>query len=595
MGVQLLTIVTQNASGRAYHAPTPEHEVFREMARPDDAPDVPLTGKATINVGLYGMTTQADLYTPRQLRMLGAFADAVAKVPEWVREDGGDELYGSAIATVLGLCVGKLAQTNSTQARWYVDNRNGSPAVQAAFGRQALPMVWDFVELNPFSDRIANWMGLLDSLVGGLRTLPNATAPATVVQCDARVAGTLVDLGTALVATDPPYFAQIAYADLADYFYVWERRALRKLHPDLFGTIATPKDTELIATPYRHDGDGDEARRYFVDGFTATFRSLAAASRPDLPMVVIYAHRQEESEEGGLTSTGWDAILEALLNGGYGIVGTWPIHGTGSTRQIGLGANALASYIAMVCRPRSVEEGITDRLGFVRALRAELPAALRALQDAAIPPLDLTQAAIGPGMAVFSRYARVVEPHGGAMSVPDALGLINQVRSEVLSEQEDEFDRDTRWAIQWFDEYGFDEGPFGRAEVLFTATDTSFEGLRRAGIVGSRPSKVWLLPPEEVPAGWDPNADSRTPVWEVTMHLLRRLDTGGEQLAADLLARVGGLGDTARDLAYRLADICERKARARLALAFNALIVSWPEIARQAAAARANYQQDTLL
>jgi putative DNA methylase len=397
------------------------------------------------------------------------------------------------------------------------------------------------------------------------------------------------------LATDPPYFGQIGYADLSDYFYVWERRALRDVHPDLFGTIATPKDTELIATPYRHHGHAETARRYFVEGFTAAFKSLVSASRSDLPMVVIYAHRQEESEEGGLTSTGWDAILESLLNGGYGIVGTWPIHGTGTTRQIGQGTNALASYIAMVCRPRSIESGIADRLGFVRALRAELPAALRALQEAAVPPLDLTQAAIGPGMAVFSRYARVVESDGKAMSVRTALSLINQVRSEILSEQEDEFDRDTRWAIQWFEEYGFDEGPFGRAEMLFTATDTSLEGLRRAGIVGSRPPKVWLLPPEELPARWDPSGDARTPVWEVTMHLLKRLDTGGERAAADLLAQVGGHGDTARDLAYRLADICERKGRAKLALAFNALIVSWPEIARQAAAVQGSYQQDTLL
>jgi putative DNA methylase len=455
-------------------------------------------------------------------------------------------------------------------------------------------MVWDFAEANPVGGSVGDWLLQLESVIGALRTLPSQTEPATTAQRDARTAGELVDARSALVATDPPYFAQIGYADLSDYFYVWERRALWKVHPDLFGTIATPKDTELIATPYRQHG-GLDPRSYFIDGFTAAFKSLASASRSDLPMVVIYAHRQEETEAEGLTSTGWNAILEALLAAGFAIVGTWPVEATRSTRQIGQGTNALASYIAMVCRPRSVEAGITDRLGFLRALRAELPAALRALQEAAIPPLDLTQAAIGPGVAVFSRYARVVESDGEAMTVRTALALINQVRSEVLSEQEDEFDRDTRWAIQWFDEYGFDEGPFGRAEVLFTATDTSLEGLRRAGIVGSRPPKVWLIPPEELPVDWDPSGDTRTPVWEVTMHLLNRLETGGEGAAADLLARVGGLGDTARDLAYRLADICERKARAKLALAFNALIVSWPEIARQAAATGANYQQDTLL
>jgi putative DNA methylase len=263
--------------------------------------------------------------------------------------------------------------------------------------------------------------------------------------------------------------------------------------------------------------------------------------------------------------------------------------------MISIGTNALASYTAMVCRPRAAEAGITDRLDFLRTLRAELPRALRPLQEAAIPPLDLTQAAIGPGMAVFSRYARVLESSGEPMSVRTALGLINQVRSEVLSEQEDEFDRDTRWAIQWFDEYAFDEGPYGRAEVLFTSTDTSLEGLRRAGIVGSRSSKVWLLPPEELPVSWDPSTDTRTPVWEVTMHLLKRLDTGGEAAAAELLSQVGGLGDFARDLSYRLADICERKSRPKLALGLNALIASWPEIARRAAAMRTGYRADTLL
>ena len=510
--------------------------------------------------------------------------NAVAQVPNWVKADGGDETYGTTIATILGLCVGKLAQTNSTQARWYVGGDTGTPRVQAAFGRHALPMVWDFTELNPFSDRIANWLGMVESLVSGLRALPAAANPAKVVQCDARNAGHLVAPGSALVATDPPYFDQIGYADLSDYFYVWERRALRNVHPDLFGTIASPKDAELIATPYRHGGDVEAARRYFVDGFRQVFTSLRMAARPDLPMIVIYAHRQEESEQDGLTSSAWDAIIEALLNAGLGVAGTWPIHGTGSSRQIGLGTNSLASYTAMVCRPRTSAAGITDRPGFLRALRSELPSAIRKMQDAAVPALDLTQAALGPGLAVFSQFARVVEPSGEPMSVRTAIALINQVRSETLTELQDEFDADTRWAVQWFEEYGFAEGPYSRAEVLFTGTDTSFDGLRRAGIIDSRPSKVWLVRPDDLPNNWNPAADNRVPVWEVTMHLVRNLDRGGEEAAARTLAQVSGSRDAARDLAYRIADICERRRWAREALEFNGLIVSWPEIARQAAA-----------
>jgi putative DNA methylase len=392
------------------------------------------------------------------------------------------------------------------------------------------------------------------------------------------------------VATDPPYFDQIGYADLSDYFYVWERRALRTVHPDLFGTIVAPKDAELIATPYRHDGDADAARRYFVDGFTQAFTSLSRAARPDLPMIIIYAHRQEETEQGGLTSTAWDAIIEALIGAGLGVAGTWPIHGTGSSRQIGLGTNSLASYTAMVCRPRNADAGITDRPGFLRVLRAELPSAIRRMQEAAVPALDLTQAALGPGLSVFSRFAQVVEPSGEPMSVRTAIALINQVRSEALTEQQDEFDADTRWAVQWFEEYGFGEGPYDRAEVLFTGTDTSFDGLRRSGIIGSRPSKVWLLRPDDLPESWDPAADSRVPVWEVTMHLVRSLDRGGEDASARLLARSMGSRDEARDLAYRLADICERRRWAKEALAFDGLIVSWPEIARRAASI-----QETLL
>lgn len=454
--------------------------------------------------------------------------------------------------------------------------------MQAAFSRHALPMLWDFVELNPFSGRTANWLGLVDSLIGGLRALPSGVAAVRVEQCDARVASQLVEPGSALIATDPPYFGQIAYADLSDYFYVWHRRALRSVHPKLLSTITTPKADELIASPYRHGGDADAAYRYFVAGFTDSFAMLAAASRSDLPILVVCAHRQEESDAEGLGSSAWDAMLEAVLAAGLGVVGTWPIHATSSSRQIGQGTNALASYVVLVCRPRRIDAEVTDRQGFLRVLRAELPGALRALQEASTLPFDLTQAAIGPGMAVFSRFARVLEPSGEPMRVRTALSLINQVRIQVLSEQDDEFDAATRWSVQWFERYGFDEGPFGEAEKLFTATATSLDGLRRDGIVATRAPKVWLIEPWDLPDAWDPAMDSRIPVWEATMHLLRTLDTGGEQAAATLLARVGSLGDLARDLAYRLADICERNRWAKLALAVNGLVASWPEIARLA-------------
>ncbi len=532
----------------------------------------------------YGLRQWSDLFTPRQLLMLSEFATEVAATGDVLAADGADEDYRRAITGVLGLCVGKLAMANSTQSRWKIDSRNGSAKAEAAFGRQALPMVWDYAEPNPFGGSAGDWLGQVDAAIGGLGRAAESGPEATVVQRDARAAGDLVAEGSALVATDPPYFAQIGYADLSDYFYLWHRLALAAEFPELYGTMTVPKEGELVAMPHRHV-DAGAAYDYYVDGFTETFRNLAAAQRPDLPMVVIYAHRQEESDgEDGLTSSAWDALLEAMLRAGVGVVGTWPIHATSSSRQIGQGTNALASYVVLVCRPRVVNAGITDRPGFVRALRDELPPAMAALQAASTLPFDLTQAAIGPGMAIFSRFARVVEPAGEAMRVRTAIGLINQVRSEILSEQDDEFDAETRWAIQWFERYAFDVGPFGEAEKLFTATATSLDGLRRTGIVGTKAPNVWLLDPESLPTDWDPVSDLKTCTWEVTMHLIRALHFGGgEQQAATLLGRVGRFGDLAHDLAYRVADVCEQTKRANTALLVNGLIASWPEISRLAA------------
>jgi putative DNA methylase len=595
LGTQLLTTVVHSDAGRRYLPADEMQERIADLAPPEDVPDVMLPANSRwFSPPVFGLMTQADLYTARQLHAVGAFADAVAKVHSWVVEDGGDDAYATAIATILGLCVGKLAQSNSTQVRWRV--RNGTSKAEPAFGRHALPMIWDFAEANPFGESVGDWCGIVEVTCAGLRTLAPRAKPAMVVECDARGAGRLVEPGTALVATDPPYHDQIGYADLSDYFYVWERRALRDAQPDLFGTIAAPKAGELIATPYRHQDAEDPvaaARKYFVDGFTDSFTSLAAAARPDLPMVVIYALRQEEAEQDGLTSTAWDAIIEALLAAGLGVVGAWPIHGTGSSRQIGLGTNALASYTAMVCRPRTATE-VVDRPGFLRALRADLPAAIRRMQKAAVPPLDLTQAALGPGLAVFSRFAQVIEPTGEPMSVRTAIAIINQVRGEALSRRQDAFDADTRWAVQWFDEYGFMPGDYGRAEVAFTGTDTSFDGLRRAGIVASQPPKLRLLRPQDLSAGWGPRADGRVRVWELTMHLVRRLYADGEEAAGELLAAAIRRGDSARDLAYRLADICERRGWADEARVFNGLIVAWPEIARRAAVSGRRPYQETL-
>lgn len=582
LGVELMAVCVDLSDGRAFMTPTNDLQP-PSIARPADAPDLLLPNYARwFSSPPYGMTTQADLYTNRQLVTLAAFADAVSSIAAVVRSDGGSDDYARSVASVLGLCVGKLAQTNSQQSRWYVDNRNGSATVQAAFGRHAIPMVWDFVELNPFGDATGNWMGLLKSLMSGLRGLPADAAPGKAVQVDAREAARLLP-ERGMVATDPPYFAQIGYADLSDFFYTWHRRALRDLHPDLFSTIATPKDPELIAAPHRHGGDRDEAARFFVDGFTDTFRALRHASRDDLPILIVYAHRQEESDDGGVTATAWDAMLTAILTAELRIVGTWPVHATGSSRQIGQGTNALASYVVLVCRPQLAEAKVGDLQSFLSALRAELPRAIVRVKQAAISAIDLGQAAIGPGMAIFSRFAYVVDPSTGKrMTVHRALELINQVRAEAIDDFAGALSPDTRWAMTWFRDHGFGEAESGEAEKLFTTTNTSLDRLRASGIADSSRGKVRLLSRDELPDSWDPDADGRPTEWQTLLHLVKRYEKGGEEAAGALLRRVRDDAEGLNDLAYWLVDKCQFTQGPEV-LAFDDLITSWPRITEIAA------------
>ena len=512
---------------------------------------------------------------------LAAFADAVAAVPSWVADDGGSDAYARALSSVLGLCVSKLAMANSTQVRWFIDPRNGSGKATQAFSRHALPMVWDFTETNPFGSSVGDWLGQLTSIATVLRSL-RIGPPARVIQSDARISGTSIGV-TGLLATDPPYFAQIGYADLSDYFYVWLRRALAAVQPDLFPTIATPKTDELVAAPHRHGGDAKAAAKYFVAGFTETFRNLRAVARPGLPMLIVYAHRQEESGGDGVaTSTAWDAMLSAVLAAGLRIVGTWPLHATHSSRQIGLGTNAVASYMVLVCRPQEAAARPTDRQGFLAALHAELPRSIRKLQEGDISTVDLGPAAIGPGMAVFSRFARVIEPTGGSMTVGTALSLISQVSSEVLDEFVGDLDKETRWAMTWFKDHGFEPGAYDDAEKLFKRTDTSLEAVERAGVATGAKGKVALIPRNAMPDDWDPDADRYPTVWEVTQHLVKRLTSaGGEQAAADLLRKCRRWGDAARDLAQWLAATSLRTRPAE-AQDFDALVTSWSELVRLA-------------
>jgi len=438
-------------------------------------------------------------------------------------------------------------------------------------------MSWDFAEVNPLSTQSGSFENSLDYTSKGISISGEHTGSAT--QGDATTQET--SRGK-VVSTDPPYYDNIGYADLSDYFYIWLRRSLKPVFPDLFATMAVPKAEELVATPYRH-GTKEKAEAFFMGGMTKAMHVLAEQAHPAFPVTIYYAFKQSESDGAdGTASTGWDTFLDAVIRAGFAISGTWPMRTELSNRMIGSGANALASSIVLVCRPRATDALTATRRDFVSALKAELPVALAHLQRGNIAPVDLAQAAIGPGMAVFTRYAKVVDAEGKPLSVREALTLINQTLDEALAEQEGDFDADSRWAVAWFEQSGFAEGEYGVAETLSKAKNTSVSGMVEAGILTSKAGKVRLLRPDELPADWNPETDTRLTAWESVHHLVRVLEAGGENAAAGLVAKLGNKAEISRELAYRLYTVCERKKRAQEALSYNGLVLSWPEITRLA-------------
>jgi putative DNA methylase len=441
-----------------------------------------------------------------------------------------------------------------------------------------MSMTWDYAEVNFFSESVGGLETVLKTLSVPLTNLTPSQVAGKARQADAQ---SQENSRGAVVSTDPPYYDNISYADLSDFFYIWLRRSLRPVFPDLFATLATPKAEELVATPYRHGGK-EEAEQFFLDGMTRAMHRLAEQAHPAFPVTIYYAFKQSETESAaGTASTGWETFLEAVIRAEFAVSGTWPMRTELSSRMIGSGTNALASSIILVCRPRDAAAPSATRREFVAALKSELPSALRHLQAGNIAPVDLAQAAIGPGMGVYTRYARVLDAEGKPVSVREALTFINQVLDEALAEQEGDFDAESRWALAWFEQMGFEEGEYGVAETLSKAKNISVAGLAEADILESKRGKVRLKRPEELPADWDP-ATARLIAWEVVHHLIRVLASGGESVAADLVARLGVRAEPARELAYRLYTICERKKRATEAVAYNGLVQSWPEILRLA-------------
>ncbi|WNC52587.1 MULTISPECIES: DUF1156 domain-containing protein [unclassified Thermosynechococcus] len=653
MGQQLMAIVAEGQNGRVYLAPTPEQEAIANSAQPTWKPDTDLPKEALgFRVQNYGMTKHADLFTPRQLVALTTFSDLVGEAREKATQDAiaaglpdddvplneggtGARAYGEAIATYLAFAIDKVCDYNNNICTWHI----GRDAIGHLFTRQAIPMAWDFCEANPLSDSSGNFNGAVE-WVSKVVEKASPTSRSQVTQHDA-TAPHPHDTTPKLISTDPPYYDNIGYADLSDFFYVWLRRSLQFIYPNLFGTLLTPKAQELVADNFRH-GTKQKAKEFFEEGFGKTFERLNKVVHSDYPLTVYYAFKQEEDPsppeppspnghsrsvaernggeedpvplsrsrrgargEGSRASTGWETMLEGLIKAGFSIDGTWPMRSELSNRMVASGTNALASSIVLVCRPRPADAPKITRRQFLSELKRELPRALKTLQQGNIAPVDFAQASIGPGMAVFSRYAAVLENDGTPMRVRTALELINQTLDEYLTEQEGEFDSDTRWALIWFEQHEFNEGPYGDAETLSKAKNTTVQGMVNGGILEAKGGKVRLLTREEIAKRNgkrqkrkekreernEPSTSLLTsPLWLITQLLIHALDKQGETGAAELLAQLGDRAIFARDLAYRLYSLCDRKRWSQEALAYNSLVSSWPEMTRLAATMQASTQ-----
>ena len=594
MSSKLMAIVVEGLRGRIYLTPTIEQQAIAEKAAPIWRPETNIPhDKRSMFTPLYGLTKFGDLFTSRQLLALTTFSDLVPEVIAKVRSDAkaagiaddgqgldsgsrGALAYAEAIGVYLAMAIGKFSDNASTICTWH--NGAEHQKIRATFGRQALPMTWDFAEGNPFSDSTGNFFRQIELMDNVLKkAFVENPSNGFAFQSDAQTQNISA---RKVISTDPPYYDNIGYADLSDFFYIWLRRSLRPIFPTLYATLAVPKTEELVANPYRH-GNKETAETFFLNGMTAAMRNLAQQAHPAFPITIYYAFKQSDTKENdGTHSTGWETFLEAVMRAGFTLTGTWPMRTELSNRMIGSGTNALASSIVLVCRKRDASAEAISRREFQRQLREQLPEALETMiggtsGQSPIAPVDLAQAAIGPGMAVYSQYAAVLNQDGSNMSVHDALVLINREITEYLTPDAGSFDADTLFANGWFEQYGWAEGPFGEADVLARGKGTSVAGVAQAGVVQSGGGKVRLLRWNEYGNDWDPRTDDRAPIWEATHHLIRALNTQGETTAGSLLAAMPDKAEPIRQLAYHLYTLCERKKWAEEARAYNELITAW--------------------
>jgi putative DNA methylase len=594
MGERLMAIVAEGSRGRVYLSPTEEMIQIARTAQPQWKPEHSLpVNPRDFKTPNYGLNTFGDLFTPRQLVALTTFSDLVQEAREKAIADAkaaglpdddqglaqggrGATAYGDAMAVYLAFALDKVVDRGSTITRW--DPTPTQSGIINTFSRQAIPMTWDFSESNPLGDASGNFVSSTALVAKVLDKFPCLKAGG-ITQNDA---ATQIISADKVISTDPPYYDNIGYADLSDFFYVWMRRSLRNIYPALFGTMAVPKAEELVATPYRH-GSKEKAEAFFMDGMTRAIHNLAVQAHPAFPVTIYYAFKQSETKEGSTTSTGWVTFLEAVIQAGFSIDGTWPMRTEMANRMIGSGTNALASSIVLVCRKRESSAETISRRDFQRQLREEMPEALETMiggetGQTPIAPVDLAQAAIGPGMAIYSKYDAVLNQDGSRMSVHDALVLINRAITDYLSPDSGDFDADTQFCSSWFEQYGWSSGQFGEADTLARAKGTSVDGVNAAGVIESGGGKVSLLKWADYQSDWDPTKDERTPIWEACHQMIRRLNNSGESAAGELLAKMPEKGEAIRQLAYHLYTLCERKKWAEEARAYNELIGSWHAI-----------------
>lgn len=589
LGNKLLAIVAEGSKGRYYLSPIEEHEKLAEIADTVWKPEVEIEHwQGCTNCVIYGLEKFSDLFTDRQALVLNELSKLInnngldneiySLCNKNAVEAGYDNTkakeYARIISFYLAFGIDKLADRQSNISSW----DSSRDTIRNTFGRQAIPMTWDYAEGNPFSDSSGNFLSCVEWI---WKALENAPAKSSGIIRQSTAQKALINTVQKVISTDPPYFDNVPYSNLSDFFYVWLRKNLKDLFQEDFSTVIVPREAELVANKARH-GSKQKAEKFFMDGMLNAMKNIQSQQLEEFPVTIYYAFKQSEIKEEGISSTGWATFLEAVINSGMTINGTWPMRTELSNRMMGKDMNALASSIVLVCRKQPKDLPVTTRGDFIKALKRGLPKALEELKKGNIAPVDMAQSSIGPGMAIFTKYSKVMESDGSAMTVKTALQIINESLDEYLAEQEGDYDTDTRFAITWFEQHGMKEGNYGDAETLANARNVSVQGVVDAGILTAKAGKVRLIPRNEMPADWDPTTDDRLTVWEATQHLIRVYQSQGESAAAEMINKLGSMAETAKDLSYRLYSVCERKKWADEALAYNGLVIAWPNLVERA-------------